>query len=156
MKKTIASTFVAGAMAASLALVGCGAQPAATGSKTEEKTTQEQTSSTTMTDATKTDATKTDATKTEATPTTDTTKSDSAAAAQTNSTSQISPDEAKQIALKDAGVAEADARELKVELDSDDPTVHYDVDFKSGGNEFDYDIDVTTGAIIKNKVEVDD
>jgi uncharacterized membrane protein YkoI len=151
MKKTIASTFVAGAMAASLALVGCGAQPAATGSKTEEKTTQEQTSSTTKTDATKTDATKTDAT-----PTTDTTKSDSATAAQTNSTSQISPDEAKQIALKDAGVAEADARELKVELDSDDPTVHYDVDFKSGGNEFDYDIDVTTGAIIKNKVEVDD
>jgi uncharacterized membrane protein YkoI len=155
MKKTIASTFVAGAMAASLALVGCGAQPAATGSKTEEKTTQEQTSSTTKTDTTKTDATKTEATKTETTPTTDATKTD-AASKSTSATSQISPDEAKQIALKDAGVAEADARELKVELDSDDPTVHYDVEFKAGGLEYDYDINVETGAIISSKSEVDD
>ena len=34
--------------------------------------------------------------------------------------------------------------------------VHYDVDFKQGGMEYDYDIDATTGAILQSHSEVDD
>lgn len=53
-------------------------------------------------------------------------------------------------------MAEADTYELKVELDLDGAVVHYDVDFKAGGMEYDYDIDATTGEIIYFTSEVDD
>ena len=68
----------------------------------------------------------------------------------------IGDDKAKEIALKDAGFAAGDVTELKSELDLDDPTVHYDVDFKQGGMEYDYDIDAVSGAIISHNSEVDD
>ena len=57
--------------------------------------------------------------------------------------------------MKDAGFAEGDVTELKVELDHDSP-VHYDVDFKNGGMEYDYDVAVSDGSIIQKKSEVDD
>ena len=60
------------------------------------------------------------------------------------------------IALKDAGFAAGDVTALKCELDLDDAVVHYDVDFKQGGKEYDYDIDATTGAILQSRSEVDD
>ena len=59
-------------------------------------------------------------------------------------------------ALKDAGVAEADATELKAELDPDDAVVHYDVEFKAGGMEYDYEIDAATGEVLKGESEADD
>ena len=59
-------------------------------------------------------------------------------------------------ALKDAGFTAADVTALTCELDLDDAVVHYDVDFKQGGMEFDYDIDATSGAIITKHSEVDD
>ena len=59
------------------------------------------------------------------------------------------------IALADAGLGKDAVTELKCELDYDSP-VHYDVDFKHGGKEYDYDIDATTGAILKAESEVDD
>lgn len=55
--------------------------------------------------------------------------------------------EAKRIALENAGLSEANVFDLGCELDLDDGTVHYDVDFKANGYEYDYDIDATTGAI---------
>jgi len=61
----------------------------------------------------------------------------------------ITPEEAKAIALNDAGLAEADVRDLEVELDRDDGTVHYDVDFEKGNEDYDYDIDAVTGKILK-------
>ena len=60
------------------------------------------------------------------------------------------------IALGDAGFGAGDVVELKVELDLDDAVVHYDVDFKQGNMEYDYDIDASTGAILVSKSEVDD
>ena len=60
------------------------------------------------------------------------------------------------IALGDAGFIAGDVVELSVELDLDDAVVHYDVDFKQGGMEYDYDIDATTGAILTSRSEVDD
>ena len=46
--------------------------------------------------------------------------------------------------------------ELECELDTDDSVIHYDVEFKQGGMEYDYDIDAVTGAILKADNEIDD
>ena len=61
-----------------------------------------------------------------------------------------------EIALSHAGLSASDVRELKAELDTDDGRVHYDVDFKQGTTEYDYDIDAVTGEIIKYDSEIDD
>ena len=61
---------------------------------------------------------------------------------------------AKEAALAAAGFSEEAVSGLKAELDYDAP-VHYDVDFKSNGQEYDYDIDATTGAVISGHSEVD-
>jgi len=70
--------------------------------------------------------------------------------------SYIGDQAALDIALGDAGFAAADVTELEVELDYDDAVVHYDVNFKQGGMEYDYDIDATTGSILSSSSEVDD
>ena len=68
----------------------------------------------------------------------------------------IGENAAKDIALTHAGVAEADIYNLDLKLDTDDAVVHYDVDFKAGGMEYEYDIDPVTGDILKAESEVDD
>ena len=85
------------------------------------------------------------------------TATDSSAAASAQD-SYIGDDAAKQAALGDAGLAEGDVTELKCELDADDATPHYDVEFKAGGMEYDYDIDAATGAVLvaNSEPEVDD
>ena len=65
---------------------------------------------------------------------------------------QIGEDEAKRIALEDAGISESNASSLTVELDEDDGAVVYDVEFlvisdQSAVKEYDYEIDATTGEI---------
>lgn len=68
--------------------------------------------------------------------------------------SGISVDRAKQIALSHAGVSGASF--TKVELDTDDGVRVYEIEFKVGNVEYDYDIDASSGAIISSKSEVDD
>lgn len=63
----------------------------------------------------------------------------------------ISAADAKAIALKDANVS-SDVR-AKVELSEDDGILYYDVEFISGSNEYDYDINAKTGAILDKSVE---
>ena len=62
---------------------------------------------------------------------------------------QISEDEAKRIALEDAGVAEADTASLRVNLDRDDGVQVYDVEFyvASTNTEYDYEINAADGSI---------
>lgn len=62
---------------------------------------------------------------------------------------QISEDEAKRIALEDAGVAEADTAYLRVNLDRDDGVQVYDVEFyvASTNTEYDYEINAADGSI---------
>ena len=78
------------------------------------------------------------------------------AASTTAADSYISVEDAKAAALEHAGVAAADVTDLEVELDLDDAIDHYDVDFKAGGMEYDYDIDAATGDVLSYKSEVDD
>lgn len=61
----------------------------------------------------------------------------------------ITPEEAKAIALQDAGLQEADVRDLEVDLDLDDGKAHYDVDFEKGSADYDYDIDAVTGELLR-------
>ena len=68
----------------------------------------------------------------------------------------IGDQQAIEIALKDAGFAQADVTELEVELDADDAVPHYDIGFKQGGMEYDYDVDAATGDILKSESEADD
>ncbi len=63
----------------------------------------------------------------------------------------ISREEAKKIALEHAKVKEADVRDLEIELDKDAGTLHYDVDFEVGGNDYDYEIDAKTGKILRSE-----
>ena len=67
----------------------------------------------------------------------------------------ITPEAAKAIALQDAGLAEADVRDLEVELDRDDGKVHYDVDFEKDGYDYEYEIDAYSGKILKSHKERD-
>ena len=58
--------------------------------------------------------------------------------------------------MKHAGLSEAQATQLKVELDRDDGKLVYDVEFKSAGYEYDYEIDAVKGTILQSDKELDD
>ena len=64
--------------------------------------------------------------------------------------------EAKKIAFAHANVSEQDINFYKVEMDVERGVMVYELDFTSGGYEYEYDIDARTGDIVKNKKEVDD
>ena len=67
----------------------------------------------------------------------------------------ITVERAKQIALNDAGVAEANAVFLRANLDWDDGRMQYEVEIYSGNTEYDYDIDAVTGAILSSDRELE-
>lgn len=59
----------------------------------------------------------------------------------------IGREAAKQIAFDHAGVSAANATSVDVDMDWEHGAMVYEVEFKSGGYEFEYDIDAKTGAI---------
>ena len=63
---------------------------------------------------------------------------------------------AKSIALNHAGVNESKAYDMDIELDDEDGTLVYEVEFKSGGMEYSYEINAASGAILKHEAELDD
>ena len=63
---------------------------------------------------------------------------------------RITKDEAKAAALKHAGLTEKDIRFLEIELDDDGC---YEVSFDADGYEYDYDVDIKTGKILKFEKE---
>ena len=63
---------------------------------------------------------------------------------------------AKSIALNHAGLRENQAYDMDIELDDEDGTLVYEVEFKSGNMEYDYEIDAASGAILKYETELDD
>ena len=63
---------------------------------------------------------------------------------------------AKSVALNHAGVSEGKAYDMDIELDDEDGTLVYEIEFKSGGMEYSYEINAATGAILKHEAELDD
>ena len=62
---------------------------------------------------------------------------------------------AKSIALNHAGVSENKVYDMEIELDDEDGTLVYEVEFKSVNMEYSYEINAATGAIIKHEAELD-
>lgn len=60
----------------------------------------------------------------------------------------ITANDAKQAALKHAGLDESQISDVDVDLDRDNGKLIYEVDFNSGDTEYDYDIDAETGEVI--------
>ena len=71
-------------------------------------------------------------------------------------TGDIGHAKAKSIALNHAGVSESKAYDMEIELDDEDGTLVYEVEFKSGNMEYDYEIDAASGTILKHEAELDD
>ena len=63
---------------------------------------------------------------------------------------------AKSIALNHAGVDANTVYDMNIKMDAENGAIIYEVEFKSGNIEYDYEIDAATGAILKHEAEVDD
>ena len=54
------------------------------------------------------------------------------------------------------GLASSKVADVDVELDEERGIYHYDVDFKHGGYEYEYEINAVSGEIIKSDKDRDD
>ena len=72
----------------------------------------------------------------------------------TTNNAYIGVEKAKAIALRDAGLGSATF--TKAKLDTDDDIKIYDIEFRSGNMEYDYEIDAKTGTILEKDAEIDD
>ncbi len=68
----------------------------------------------------------------------------------------ITAAKAKEIALNHAGVKADKATFFKAELDKDDGVKKYEIDFRVDNIEYEYEINATSGKIIKAEKDVDD
>lgn len=71
-------------------------------------------------------------------------------------TNYIGKDKAKEIAFKHAKVDAGKVKDLDIELDTDDGRAKYEIDFKVGNTEYEYEVDAKTGDIIKSETDWDD
>ncbi len=69
---------------------------------------------------------------------------------------KISEEKAKEIALNHAGLKESDIAQYRIEFDVDDGVPSYEIEFKHGKYEYDYDINSSDGTIIKSEKEFND
>lgn len=63
---------------------------------------------------------------------------------------------AKSAALRHAGLSESQVWELQAEWDNENGRAVYEVEFKSGGMEYEYVIDAATGSVLDHETERDD
>ncbi len=68
----------------------------------------------------------------------------------------ITDEQAKAAALSHAGLDADAVTQLRVEYDGDERTPHYDVSFRNGNYEYDYEIDAQTGDVISYDKDRDD
>ncbi len=71
-------------------------------------------------------------------------------------TSNITKDEALNIAYKAAGVKAAQVTRSKCVLDRDDGRAVYEIEFETASKEYDYEIDAKTGKVLDSDVEAKD
>lgn len=67
----------------------------------------------------------------------------------------ITLEEARAIALNDAGLSETDAQYILEKLDNDDGRAVYDIEFYHETTEYDYEIDAVTGDILEKDHEIE-
>ncbi len=70
-------------------------------------------------------------------------------ASMTADPSVLAAQEAGQTALQHAGYAAGEVQDLEVELDEEDGALYYQVEFKAGGIEYEYEIGAYDGSIYK-------
>ncbi len=75
------------------------------------------------------------------------------ASSSASDTSDISMQQATEVALQDAGFSSSEVESLSGNLDSDDEVRHYDVSFVSQGMEYDYEIKASDGTILEKDRE---
>lgn len=75
--------------------------------------------------------------------------------AQNNQNGSISADEAKNIALKHAGIEPSDNNYVKIKEEWENGQAVYDVEFYSGNMKYDYDITKAKGEIISYEYEAE-
>lgn len=68
----------------------------------------------------------------------------------------IGEDAARSIALENAKVGSNSISGYKCRLEREDGRMVYEIDFKSGGLEYEYEIDAASGSILKQDKERDD
>lgn len=68
----------------------------------------------------------------------------------------ISEDEAKSIALRDAGLTEDQTSGIRIKLDKDDGVRQYEVEFYADDKEYDYEIDAVSGDILSKDTDIED
>ena len=71
----------------------------------------------------------------------------------TTTTTQIALDEAKKIALADAGVSASNVTFTKAKKDTDDGVAIYDIEFTTSTKEYEYEIKASDGTILDKSVE---
>lgn len=69
---------------------------------------------------------------------------------------RLTKEEAIAIALKDAGLTQDQVTGLRAEFDYDNGRPEYDVDFRQGHYEYDYEIHAETGRILSRDKDWDD
>ena len=74
----------------------------------------------------------------------------------TGSAAILTQDQAKAAALAHAGVQESQALGLRVKLEWDDGIQVYEVEFRCGGTEYEYDVRASDGAILESDWDLDD
>lgn len=68
----------------------------------------------------------------------------------------IGKEAAKAAALAHAGLSESQVSRMKCELDREDGRVVYEIEFKCDGMEYEYEIDASSGSVLKYDKERDD
>lgn len=61
---------------------------------------------------------------------------------------RIGKDAALQAALADAGLTEAQIADIGIDLETERRSAWYEVEFESGGKEYDYKINAYTGEVV--------
>ena len=69
-------------------------------------------------------------------------------------TAYIGEEEAKAIALEQAGVTAEEASFIRMELDQDDGQPVYELEFRAGDSEYEYEIHAETGNVLKAEHDI--
>ena len=70
---------------------------------------------------------------------------------------EITEEQAKKLALKDAGVSEADVVIINCRKDIDDGIEKFEIEFRTGdGCEYEYDLSASDGSILEKNMDYDD